>query len=107
MCDPPTSEFSSTVVVYNPAGQITQSYIVGQPTIDFDYDLAGNLTRITDNANPAFPTSYAYDAANRLTGYTDYQQGLDGSFSYNGFGDRVSQTVNGTTTQYLLDPASG
>lgn len=82
-------------------------------------------------------TSYAYDAANRLTnvagqsyswdangnllsdGASTYtydkanrlvavgQGGVNYTYAYNGLGDRLSQTVSGVTTNYTLDLAAG
>jgi RHS repeat-associated protein len=51
------------------------------------------------------PNTYTYDAANRLTGVTD---GVTPStYTYNGLGDRLSQTVDSTTTDYILDLNAG
>jgi RHS repeat-associated protein len=61
------------------------------------YDAYGNL--LDDGTN-----QYTYDAAMRLTAVTD---GVSTStFAYNGDGDRVSQTVDGTLTTYVLDTAT-
>src|SRR5258707_1351536 len=47
--------------------------------------------------------SYSWDNANRLLIFnsTDFQ------YAYNGFGQRVKQTVSGTATQYLIDQQPG
>jgi RHS repeat-associated protein len=64
----------------------------------YQWDANGNL--LNDGAS-----TYAYDAANRLTSLT---QGANTyGFTYNGLGDRVSQTVNSTTTRYTLDLNAG
>jgi RHS repeat-associated protein len=58
------------------------------------WDNNGNL--LSDGTS-----TYTYDAANRLKTVT---QGANSySYVYNGLGDRLSQTVNGVTTQYTLD----
>jgi YD repeat-containing protein len=49
-------------------------------------------------------STYTYDAANRLKTVT--QDSTVSSYVYNGLGDRLSQTVNGVTTQYTLDPSA-
>ncbi|MBI3242750.1 MAG: hypothetical protein HYZ49_10705 [Chloroflexi bacterium] len=62
------------------------------------WDNNGNL--LNDGTN-----EYTYDAANRLTSVTG--GGNTSSYAYNGLGDRVSQTVNGVTTNYTLDLNTG
>jgi YD repeat-containing protein len=64
------------------------------------YDSAGN--RIEKLA-PAGNTYYAYDERNLLISEvtpTDYVQNL-----YNGSGQRVQKTVDGVTTQFIIDPS--
>jgi len=56
--------------------------------------------------------TYTYDGANRLT-TVHGQPALNGSegsvvsYRYNGLGDRLQQTVNGQTTTFTMDLASG
>jgi RHS repeat-associated protein len=45
--------------------------------------------------------NYGYDTANRLTSVTE--GAVTTQFEYNGDGDRYAQTVNGVTTDYVLD----
>jgi RHS repeat-associated protein len=49
--------------------------------------------------------TYTYDHANRLTQVVSGT--LTTGFTYNGAGDRVAKTVDGVTTDYVLDPAAG
>jgi YD repeat-containing protein len=49
--------------------------------------------------------SYTHDHANRLTQVVSGT--LTTSFTYNGAGDRVAKTVDGVTSDYVLDPAAG
>ncbi len=56
------------------------------------YDANGNT--IQSNTN-----SYAYDFENRLTSLNNGQA----TFIYDGDGNRVGKTVNGVTTNYLID----
>jgi RHS repeat-associated protein len=63
--------------------------------VNYTWDANGNL--LNDGAN-----TYTYDSANRLTsvnGTTNY--------SYNGLGDRLSQSVDGVPTNYTLDLNAG
>jgi len=61
----------------------------------YNYDANGNL--LSDGVN-----IYIYDSANRLTSVN----GAD-SYTYNGLGDRLSQTTNGVATNYTLDLNAG
>ena len=49
--------------------------------------------------------AYAYDSANRLK--SAINPSTVSSYGYNGLGDRLSQTVNGVTTNYTLDLNAG
>ncbi len=49
--------------------------------------------------------TYTFDSANRLTGVTKAEPVV--SYRYNGNGDRLQQTVDGTTSNYTLDLNSG
>jgi len=82
-----------TNYVYDNANRLTSVNGVAQT-----WDNNGNL--LSDGAS-----TYSYDAANRLKTVT---QGANAySYVYNGLGDRLSQTVNGVTTQYTLDLNAG
>ena len=52
-------------------------------------------------------STHPYDDPNRLTSVTAARGGNASSYSYNGLGDRLSQTVNSATTNYALDINSG
>ncbi len=62
--------------------------------IEYTWDNNGNL--LSDGVR-----QYSYDAANRLTSVAEGTNLT--SFTYNGDGARVAQTVNGVTTGYVLD----
>ena len=49
--------------------------------------------------------TYTYDIANRLVGVSG--TGLALNYSYNGLGDRLSETANELTTQYTMDLNAG
>lgn len=62
--------------------------------VNYTFDDNGNL--LSDGVN-----TYVYDSANRLVSVSG--QSTVTSYTYNGLGDRLSQTVNGMTTNYTLD----
>jgi len=66
----------------------------------FTYDADGNMTSRTD---PSGTTTYTYDLDNRLTSVTE-ADGTVLEFEYDLFGNRVAKTVDGTETEYLIDP---
>jgi RHS repeat-associated protein len=66
--------------------------------VAYAWDANGNL--LSDGSR-----TFTYDHANRLSSIT---QGSDVySFSYNGLGDRLQQTVNGVASDYTLDLVIG
>jgi YD repeat-containing protein len=65
--------------------------------IAYSYDAYGNLTH--DGVK-----TYTYDAENRLVSVTDGTSNT--SYSYAGDGERVSQTVDGTSTTFVNDIAA-
>jgi YD repeat-containing protein len=65
--------------------------------VAYTWDNNGNL--LNDGTN-----TYVYDAANRLTSVTG--GGNTSTYTYNGLGDRLSQTVNAATTSYVLDTST-
>ena len=58
------------------------------------HDTAGRITGLGGN-------SYNYDGRDLITAISGAQPA---SFSYNGEGQRVSRTLNGQTTRYVIDP---
>ena len=60
-----------------------------------EYDLDGNMTRKGD-------TRYTYDTLNRLVAVTNEAENIRWSCEYDVFGNRVSVTDNGTTTERLF-----
>ena len=81
-----------------------------EATSSYTYDAANRLTDVdgvayTWDANGNLladgTSTYTYDAANRLV---ELEQGDDTyAYTYNGLGDRLSQTINGETINYTLD----
>jgi RHS repeat-associated protein len=68
----------------------------------YSYDTRGNRTGTTPPSGG--PTTYGYDQANRLV---SYQMGstTTATYAYDGDGERMSKTVNGSTTQFTWDQA--
>ncbi len=66
------------------------------------YDARGNLTQVTDGVDV---TSYAWDAADRLSNVT-LPGGIGISYGYDADGRRVKQTIGPQVANYLWDEAS-
>jgi YD repeat-containing protein len=79
--------------MYGVANRLTLSGVT-----TYTWDNYGNLL----NAGQRY---YTYTVANRPITIT--QSGTPYAFVYNGLGDRVKQTVNGTPTNYTLDLNAG
>jgi RHS repeat-associated protein len=89
------------------------SQTVGGVTTNYTYDIANRLlfvngANVTHDANgqlTAFGSeSYTWDVRGRLSGLT--KPGLTATYGYDPSGLRTRQTVNGTTTTFLLDGGS-
>lgn len=86
-----------------PVRSITASYdavnrLTSVGGVAYQWDGNGNLTGDGQR-------TYAYDAANRLKATT---LGADvTTYAYNGLGDRLEQSVNGTVQRYMLDLNAG
>ena len=66
----------------------------------FSYDADGNLVSKNDNGQI---TSYSYDAQNQLVSVIS-PDGTLTSYKYDALGNRVAETVNGVTSQFVIDP---
>lgn len=66
----------------------------------YTWDNNGNLR--DDGVN-----QYQYDAANRLKAFGPSGQPPTSTYAYSGLGDRLSQTVDSVTTNYVLDLNAG
>lgn len=76
----------------------TANRILSKNGVNFTWDNNGNL--LSDGNY-----TYTYDPANRLVGYSG--QSLNAAFGYNGFGDRLQQTINSQAINYTLDINTG
>jgi RHS repeat-associated protein/uncharacterized repeat protein (TIGR01451 family) len=102
--------------VYNAAGDRTEVVNNGTPTsyssnddneitqvgsTTYTYDANGNLAAVTDSSGTS---TYTYNDLNQLISIS----GSDGSvttFQYNPLGSLVGENVNGTQTNFLVDPS--
>ena len=92
--------------------RLTQDTLAGTNT--YTYDIANRLTSVDGvtftwdskgNLLDDGTRTYGYDHANRLTTIV---MGADTfTYSYNGLGDRLQQTINGAPQNYTLDLAAG
>jgi len=72
--------------------------LISKNGTNYTWDANGNL--LSDGESV-----YTYDSANRLVSVA--QNGSISNYAYNGLGDRVLQTINGLTTNYVLDLNTG
>ena len=82
---------------YDAANRLLVSSSPGH-SVSYTWDDNGNL--LSDGVR-----TYSYDHANRMVQVVSGT--LTTQFAYNGAGDRVAKTVDGVTTDYVLDPAAG
>jgi RHS repeat-associated protein len=104
-----TTPAGTTCYYYDVANRLVEVYDNGQNLtcqpagsvsgVMYTWDNNGNL--LSDGEY-----TYVYDHANRLKSVTNGTD-FNASYSYNGLGDRVSQTVNSVTTNFTLDMNSG
>jgi len=102
---------------YDAAGHLARTVDAAQQATTYTYDAASRLTTVDDgtvvthtwDANGNLLDDGAsvctYTRANRLAAVSGQSSVF--SFQYNGLGDRLSQTVDGMTTNYTLDLATG
>jgi len=107
---------NTTTYAYDPAGNRTEVKVSGVRTAyttnsmnqytaignrSYSYDAAGNLRTMNDGSGI---TTYTYDAEGRLVEVSS-PLGL-WEYGYNAMGERNSMTVNGVTTEYIIDSNS-
>jgi RHS repeat-associated protein len=105
----------SITYVYNAAGDRTEVLNNGGPTADssnsdneitqvdsttYTYDANGNLHTVTDASGT---TTYTYNDLNQLVSIAA-SDGTVTTFQYSPLGFLVGETVNGTQTNYVVDP---
>jgi len=80
---------------YDTANELTK-LTVGTQVTNFAYDARGN--RLNRTPSSGSPLTYAYDQANRMTGF-----GSNATYHYAGDGLRMSKTVGATTEAFTWD----
>ena len=93
------SQLGTTTYSVNSENEITQT-IGPDGVTSYSYDADGHLRSVIA---PSGSTTYTFDALDQLK-LVSGPKGTS-SFSYNAFGDRISATIDGLTTSYLVDPA--
>ena len=74
--------------------------------LEYSYDLSGRMTKESRTENGAtLESSYVYDALGQLTEFTR-SDGYAESYTYDGVGNMLSKTQNGTTTRYSYNAAN-
>lgn len=71
------------------------------------YDGVGNITSITDTVDTTYNRTLAYDNIDRLTTATSTPAWGVGSFTYNGRGDILTQTLGSFALTYTYHATSG
>ncbi|MBO9562796.1 MAG: RHS repeat protein [Niastella sp.] len=84
---------NSAAATYAVNSMNAYSSLTNTAAVVFSYDDNGNRTA-------AGPTTYTYDAENRLTAVNN---GATATYAYDAMGRRVSKTAGGKTTQYYYD----
>lgn len=89
---------STSTSTYNANDELTSETDAGAIT-NYSYDANGNTT---ETSNGTTTTTFTYDSQNRLV---KQNAGTSGEIDivYDGAGNKVSETVNGVTTKYLID----
>lgn len=90
---------------YDVAGRVTHLSDSRGYTVTYDYDAAGNRTRLI-HPDGGKTISYRYDEANRLAALTDWN-GRNVSFKYDPLGRRTAlRFPNGASAHYGYDAAN-
>jgi len=88
-----------------------ENSLTGSGTLaDYTYsnDAAGNITGITDVADPGYSRTFGYDELNRLTvANTGPKLWINGSYSYDRMGNMLHRSLGGVLVPSGTDPDSG
>ncbi|MFJ2370892.1 RHS repeat-associated core domain-containing protein [Microbacterium sp. NPDC087665] len=104
----PTTETLSHAYSYDNLGRLTRSEASDGETNTYGYDSAGNRTSWDVTGSPAGDSQLTaqFNAAGQLTGTTTTGANAgSASYSFDGAGNRSSQTVNGQSTSFGHDAA--
>ena len=92
----------STLLQYDSADRLTKITYPGGRFLQFTYDSGGRRTRSVDQNG--FTVNYEYDAAGRLAKLTDGSGALIVAYTYDGVGRLAREDLgNGTATTYSYD----
>ncbi|MBQ8588855.1 MAG: RHS repeat protein, partial [Firmicutes bacterium] len=89
-----------TTYTYDLANRLLSSVTDGVTTT-YTYDDNGNT--LTSKEGSSSAVQYSYNLANQQTGYTDPNNNITATYSYNPDGLRKNKVVNGITTSYGWD----
>ncbi len=92
---------SNQNLVYDGTGDDRMTSDGASPSANYSYDLNGSVTQAGPSGSV---TVYTYDSLARLTSVT--APSLAETFIYDGDGNKDSQTINGVTTNFLVDTHS-
>jgi RHS repeat-associated protein len=122
---------------YDPLNRLTAADYDNGVYFHYTYDPAGNRLTQTSSLNQGNPDVYVYDSANRLTSANGQEytwdnngnllddgmysyvydranrlvevrgEGVSATYAYNGLGERMQQTVNVQSTDFIVDQAGG
>ncbi len=88
-----------TTYVVNNVNEYTSSTTAGAVTTTYQYDNDGNLIK---TAAPGGTTTYTFNEANQLTAASGPD--MSANYTYGALGSRISQSINGVTTSFQVDP---
>ena len=90
----------SRTLVHDAEGLIRGIKTIGIQDLTIDYNLGGEIEKITNAVNSTATQTYTYDGASRLETVTS---GLGNqSWTYDANGNRLSHTKGGVTTNYTV-----
>ncbi|MFH1232148.1 MAG: SpvB/TcaC N-terminal domain-containing protein [Planctomycetota bacterium] len=93
-----------TSVQYNTLGQIAQTTYPDDSVINYGYNNAGNLLRISDDAGKDYVSSMLYDGNKQLLAM-DYGNGMTTAYQYDSTNLRLTDLITGKTSDFVFtDP---
>jgi RHS repeat-associated protein len=89
---------------YDSDGRLTGISVPTVEDLSFAYDKADRITSITNGIDSSQSQSFTYDDHSRLTSATGLAESE--SYTYDADGNRASQTVNGSVTNFSIGSSS-
>ncbi|HET7931188.1 MAG TPA: RHS repeat-associated core domain-containing protein [Rhodanobacteraceae bacterium] len=84
--------------------RLTSINVPNVESLAFTYDEANRITAITNGVNSSYSQALGYDALGRLNSVTSGVQ--TASYGYDADGNRITQTLNGTATNFSYATSS-